>query len=64
MARAISRIFSVPWSAASTCLTRMNATTRASRQTAMMASSATFSPDRNSTWALPSCASSHTRPIR
>src|ERR671913_359658 len=60
MARAISRIFSVPWSAASTCLTRTNATSRASRQTAVMANRARFSPEPNSTSALASCASSRT----
>src|ERR671913_2268760 len=64
MARAISRIFSVPWSAASTCLTRTNATSRASRQTAMMANRARFSPEPNSTSALASCASSRTGLIR
>src|SRR5919106_1701068 len=64
MARAISRIFSVPWSAARTCLTRMNATTRASTQTAMMANRARFSPEPNSTSALASCASSRTGLIR
>src|SRR5215203_5957102 len=64
MARAISRILSVPWSAASTCLTRMNATTRASRQTAMMANRARFSPEPKSTSALASCASSRTGLIR
>src|SRR4029453_16789229 len=64
MARAISRILSVPWSAASTCLTRMNATTRASRQTAMTANRARVSPEPNSTSALASCASSRTGLIR
>src|SRR5215218_1826557 len=60
MARAISRIFSVPWSAARTCLTSRNATTRASTQTAMMANRARVSPEPNSTSALASCASSRT----
>src|SRR5918994_1438036 len=64
MARAISRILSVPWPAASTCLTRTNATSRASRQTAMMANRARFSPEPNSTSALASCASSRTGLIR
>src|SRR5829696_7873417 len=64
MARAISRILSVPWSAASTCLTRTNATSRASRQTAMMATRARVSPEPNSTSALASCASSRTGLIR
>src|SRR5215211_7318396 len=60
MARAISRILSVPWSARRTCLTRMNATTRASTQTSMMANRARVSPEPNSTLALASCASSRT----
>src|SRR5215212_8214887 len=60
MARAISRIFSVPWSAARTCLTSRNATTRASTQTAMTANRARVSPEPKSTSALASCASSRT----
>src|SRR5512132_752095 len=64
MARAISRILSVPWSAARTCRTRTNATTRASTQTAMTANRARVSPEPKSTSALASCASSRTGLIR